>query len=248
MRLWSTEIFGPVAVYRSHSLPVWDVDCAPSAALGPYWASASADRTARLWSLERIQPLRVFAGHLSDVDVVRFHPNGNYIGTASADRTVRLWDLPSGRAVRLLTGHERSPTALSISPDGRILASGDRQGSIKLWDLGEGRLLRTLGRPKVQQRGSSLLSSVYSLSFCQDGRLLAAGTADCIVSLWDVGKATATTNEEALVGVYPTKNTPVTQVTFSRRNVLVVGGSYAPDDVSGGGIGGGGGVNNNNNN
>lgn len=37
--------------------------------VGHYFASASHDRTARIWSMERIQPLRIMAGHLSDVDV-----------------------------------------------------------------------------------------------------------------------------------------------------------------------------------
>jgi WD40 repeat protein len=37
--------------------------------VGHYFATASHDRTARIWSMERIQPLRVMAGHLSDVDV-----------------------------------------------------------------------------------------------------------------------------------------------------------------------------------
>lgn len=37
--------------------------------LGHYFASASHDRTARIWSMDRIQPLRIMAGHLSDVDV-----------------------------------------------------------------------------------------------------------------------------------------------------------------------------------
>ena len=36
---------------------------------GHYFASASHDRTARIWSMDRIQPLRIMAGHLSDVDV-----------------------------------------------------------------------------------------------------------------------------------------------------------------------------------
>ena len=31
--------------------------------------SGSHDRTARIWSTDHIQPLRVLAGHLSDVDV-----------------------------------------------------------------------------------------------------------------------------------------------------------------------------------
>lgn len=37
--------------------------------LGHYFASTSHDRTARIWSMDRIQPLRIMAGHLSDVDV-----------------------------------------------------------------------------------------------------------------------------------------------------------------------------------
>lgn len=37
--------------------------------MGHYFASASHDRTARIWSVDRIQPLRIMAGHLSDVDV-----------------------------------------------------------------------------------------------------------------------------------------------------------------------------------
>lgn len=37
--------------------------------VGHYFASCSHDRTARIWSMDRIQPLRIMAGHLSDVDV-----------------------------------------------------------------------------------------------------------------------------------------------------------------------------------
>jgi len=36
---------------------------------GHYFASCSHDRTARIWSMDRIKPLRIMAGHLSDVDV-----------------------------------------------------------------------------------------------------------------------------------------------------------------------------------
>ena len=36
---------------------------------GHYFASVGVDRTARLWSTDHHQPLRLFAGHLADVDV-----------------------------------------------------------------------------------------------------------------------------------------------------------------------------------
>ena len=49
------------------------------------------DRTAKLWHLEYTHPLRVYAGHEQDVDVVKFHPNCNYIATGGSDKTIRLW-------------------------------------------------------------------------------------------------------------------------------------------------------------
>lgn len=91
---------------------------------GQYFASASHDRTARVWSLERAQPLRIMAGHLSDVDCVRWHPNCNYIATGSSDKTVRLWDVQTGEAVRIFVGHKGPLTSLALSPSGRFLASG----------------------------------------------------------------------------------------------------------------------------
>ena len=36
--------------------------------VGHYFASASHDST-RIWSMDKIQPLRIMAGHLADVDV-----------------------------------------------------------------------------------------------------------------------------------------------------------------------------------
>lgn len=66
IRLWSLGTFSSLVAYRGHNGPVWDVDVGPS---GHYFVSGSADRTARLWSTQGMQPLRLFVGHLSDVDV-----------------------------------------------------------------------------------------------------------------------------------------------------------------------------------
>lgn len=66
----------------------------------------------RLWATDHHQPLRIFAGHLSDVTCTRFHPNSNYVATGSADRTVRLWDVLNGNCVRILTGHKVGGTLI----------------------------------------------------------------------------------------------------------------------------------------
>jgi len=81
---------------------------------------------ARLWSTDFIYPLRIFAGHLSDVHCVKFHPNSNYIATGSSDRSCRLWDVQSGECVRVLEGHSDAVHALAFSEDGRYLATGGK--------------------------------------------------------------------------------------------------------------------------
>ncbi|THG05216.1 hypothetical protein TEA_013661 [Camellia sinensis var. sinensis] len=112
--------------------------------LGHYFASASHDRTARVWSVDRIQPLRIMAGHLSDVDCVRWHSNCNYIATGYSDKTVRLWDVQSGECVRIFIGHRSVVLSSAMSPDGRYMASGDEVGTIMMWDLSSGRCVTPL--------------------------------------------------------------------------------------------------------
>jgi transcription initiation factor TFIID subunit 5 len=128
-----------IVAFRGHENPVWDVKWSP---MGIYFATASRDRTARLWSTDRISALRVYAGHLSDVDVrtivlvspsylifmqcLQFHPNSLYIATGSSDRTARLWDVQRGSCVRVFIGHQGSISSMAISPDGRYLASAGK--------------------------------------------------------------------------------------------------------------------------
>jgi len=95
VRLWDcSETKSSLVCYRGHNYPVWDVSFS---SLSFFFATASHDRTARLWATDRIYPVRIFVGHLFDVNCVRFHPNCNAIATGSNDRSVRLWDINSGR-------------------------------------------------------------------------------------------------------------------------------------------------------
>lgn len=65
VKLWSTELAANLVTFRGHLFPVWDTAACPG---GQYVASGSADRTARIWSTERAQALRLLVGapfHLS---------------------------------------------------------------------------------------------------------------------------------------------------------------------------------------
>ncbi|XP_066467126.1 transcription initiation factor TFIID subunit 5 [Tiliqua scincoides] len=233
IRLWSLLTFSCLVGYKGHNYPVWDTQFSP---YGYYFVSGGHDRVARLWATDHYQPLRIFAGHLADVTSTRFHPNSNYIATGSADRTVRLWDVLNGNCVRIFTGHKGPVHSLAFSPNGRFLATGATDGRVLLWDIGHGLMVGEL-------KGHT--DTIYALKFSRDGEILATGSMDNTVKLWDAVKAfedletddftTATGHinlpescQDLLLGSYMTKSTPVTHLHFTRRNLLLAAGAYAP--------------------
>ena len=122
-------------VYYGHSFPVWEVKFSP---LGSYFASCSADRTAKLWILKRNQPLRIFAsqgGHLNDVETVEFHPNMHYVATGSSDRQVILWDVNSGAQARHFQTLPGAVRALKFNRAGTHLYVGNDLGELVIFDL-----------------------------------------------------------------------------------------------------------------
>ena len=58
---------------------------------GKRLASASDDRSVRLWSVASGMCLRVLQGHTNKVRGVAFFPNGKQLVSCSGDRTVRVW-------------------------------------------------------------------------------------------------------------------------------------------------------------
>lgn len=72
------------------------------------------------WFVRRSWQSRYFAGHISDVDVVSWHPNGHYLATGSSDHTVRLWDLQTGQAQRVLVGHRSAVSTISCKTSSHV--------------------------------------------------------------------------------------------------------------------------------
>jgi tetratricopeptide (TPR) repeat protein len=78
-----------LAVLKGHESEVYSAAFSPD---GMRLASASADRTVRIWEVATGKQLAVLKGHEGEVYSVAFSPDGTRVASGSSDRTVRLWD------------------------------------------------------------------------------------------------------------------------------------------------------------
>ncbi|MFN4845120.1 MAG: toll/interleukin-1 receptor domain-containing protein, partial [Dolichospermum sp.] len=94
-------------------------------------ATASRDKTARLWNLQG-ELLHELKGHQEAVHSVSFSPDGKTIATASRDKTARLWNL-QGELLHELKGHQEGVHSVSFSPDGKTIATASWDKTARLW-------------------------------------------------------------------------------------------------------------------
>ncbi|MBW4595676.1 MAG: PD40 domain-containing protein [Brasilonema angustatum HA4187-MV1] len=58
---------------------------------GKILATASGDKTVKLWDTATLKEIKTLTGHTSAVNGTSFSPNGKMLASISADNTVRLW-------------------------------------------------------------------------------------------------------------------------------------------------------------
>ena len=111
---------------------------------GALLATASGDRTARIWDTATGTIIRTLTGHTSSVTEVAFSPDGTLlattsgnwaarIGDAASGRTARIWDAASGALIRTFTGHTGDVYGVAFSPDGTLLATSSADKTARIW-------------------------------------------------------------------------------------------------------------------
>lgn len=183
---------------------------------GDLVATASRDRTVRLWASSSPSPLLATLEHPAAVHWVELSPDGSQLVTAAGDGHARVWDLHGQLiAISPFAGHSALNTA-RFDPSGSRVVTAGIDGTARIWDLSRGAYVATLrGHQNV------LLHAAFSAG----GGRVASSSFDRTVKLWDAATGKLLASLETGV---------VTALTYERDQLITgtLDGRIAVWDVS----------------
>lgn len=150
--------------------------------------SASQDQTVRVWGLQRegFRHMAELSGHHGFVRTLAVSGGGALLFSGSQDKNIRVWDTHTHVQLCALPGHQEEVRALAVHND--LLFSGSEDSTIKVWNIASLKCIRTLGgHTREEQKASGgHTAAVFVLSVCGEPPVLASGSRDHTVRLWDL--------------------------------------------------------------
>jgi len=99
------------------------------------FASASLDRTIKVWGLGAQQPHFSLEGHERGVNCIDYYPGGDkpYLLSGADDKTVKIWDYQTKACIQTLEGHSNNVCSVLFHPRLPVLVSASEDGTVRIW-------------------------------------------------------------------------------------------------------------------
>ncbi|MBI3411651.1 MAG: hypothetical protein HY040_25255 [Planctomycetes bacterium] len=175
---------------------------------GQILISCGADRTVRFWNVANGQNIAVVGAHTAPVNAVAINPAGYQAFSVGDDGLLKIWSVPP-TGTKPLPGHGAPILAMALSGDGNQVVTAGADKVVRQ-TLTAGKEVRALTGPNAP---------VTSVALNPANTLIAAGTADEKLFLWNAADGKPVTQTPAHAGA-------VTAVNFHpQNNQLATGGA-----------------------
>lgn len=145
-------------------------------------ASASYDKTVRIWDAKTGDNLLTYQGHWDRVIAVAWSQDGNLLASAGNDCTIQIWDPHTGNLILTYREHTQPVLAICWSPDGKRIASACEGRTVRIWDTITGQTVYT-----HYSHGGRILT----LGWSPDGKHIASAGEEKQVHVWSMQRERA---------------------------------------------------------
>lgn len=196
--VWSlADLSQSANVLRGHRGFVNDVAISPASSMV---ASASSDKTVRLWNIETGKLIQTLEGHQHSVTAIDFSPNGQLVASGSRDHTVKLWNTDTGELVQQFDDVDKAVVDVRIADDGIALIALYENQQRYIYDIVTGQTISVVSDDSetlnalfngLQRDNIGFYPPVNTLEVSADGQQIAVGTGNIFtpdnrVLLWDI--------------------------------------------------------------
>lgn len=111
--------------------------------------------------------------------------NGRNLISVSNDTTIKVWSAHQGFCLSTLRSHKDYAKCLAYAKDKEVVASAGFDRMIYLWDIQALTMLTATKNTVTTRPLDGSKDSIYSLAINQSGTLVASGSTEKLIRLWD---------------------------------------------------------------